>query len=296
MLSQVSNERESLQFCNSEHVTNVMAEVVFSCPENNSQASEYICGEDDCHCHLAAERAIWLWCIFLAFAFPNLGAFLRSLRIWLFKLQKIPTLKSFLFVTMMEVLHTVGIVLMVTLVLPNVDTLKGMTLSCGVYIIPSILLIFSRKQRNEGKVSWTWQYLFFDVVALLAQLAPIVFWTVFPSDGKHNWILPISLLLISCAWWESNVGENFGLEWMWQIKKEMLEKKRYFCYLIIAPLKTVIFFCLMLLITALNYTGSHRFTDIFFDFRALGNHSYKVQEVQETSTNEFEEANRDKTS
>merc|ERR1712212_311110 len=142
MLSQVSNERESLQFCNSEHVTNVMAEVVFSCPQNNSQASEYICGEDDCQCHLAAERAIWLWCIFLAFAFPNIGAFLRSLRIWLFKLQKIPTLKSFLFVTMMEVLHTVGIVLMVTLVLPNVDTLKGMTLSCGVYIIPSILLIF----------------------------------------------------------------------------------------------------------------------------------------------------------
>lgn len=45
-----------------------------------------------------AERVAWMWCIYFAFLVPEIGAFIRSLRICFFKSWKKPTYAQFILV------------------------------------------------------------------------------------------------------------------------------------------------------------------------------------------------------
>ena len=64
--------------------------------------------------------------------FVFIGAFLRSLRMWMFKKQEAPRLKTFLVVLVMECAHVVGMALLLFLVLPELDSLRAMALTAGI--------------------------------------------------------------------------------------------------------------------------------------------------------------------
>ena len=154
---------------------------------------------------------------------------------------------------------------------------------------------------SEGKSKISWQWLLLDIPAILAQLSAAILWPTFQyvndstSNHEHAWAIPVAVVLVSCGWWEAYAEENLGGtvgKWLWQVKKEMLDKSRYFTYLIVTPLKVATFFSGLLLLTF--YTGavtnnnlSLSYTDIFFKgfLTSFGNHSYRVVEVIENSIN-----------
>lgn len=299
MISQLSvQNRPNLPFCNGDQNQGFY---IFDAQEKDLEVDFHCSGfvgvdKDECDFSLGVERSAWIWCLFFAFSAPTVGTFLRSLRVWLFKFQKVPKLTTFLFVLLMEMCHVSGLALLVFLVLPEMDTLRGMVLSTGIAIVPALLLVLTRKEINEDKSRFRWPFLFLDIPAFLLQLSAGVVWPVLQyideSTPAHPyaWAIPLALVLVSCGFWETFVGEDFGLRWMWDMKNELIEKSRYFTYLIIAPLKIGLFFGLTVLITYItgavtNKNDNLNYMDILFKgfLNSFGNHTYSVREVEEDS-------------
>ena len=299
MISQISvKDRNNLEFCNGDQSTGIF---ILEAQEKDLEVDFHCSGYDgsekmQCDYMLGIERSTWLWCLFFAFATPNIGSFLRSLRIWLFKFQKMPKLTTFLFVLIMESMHVMGLSLLVFLVLPEMDTLRGMVLCSGVAVVPAILNLFTRIERNDDGMKFRWKYYLLDIPAVLAQISACLIWPMlqYVDDSTtyhpYAWAIPLGLVLYSCSFWETYVGEDFGMVWMWKMKKEMIETSRYFIYLIISPLKIGMFFGCMLLITYFNGAVTNNnddldFFDIIFDgfLNSFGNHTYFVREVEEES-------------
>lgn len=85
------------------------------------------------------ERVGWVWCLFFAYAFPEVMAFLRSFRICFFKNAPKPTVLEFSAVALAETLRAVGTGLMIFLVLPNIDVVKGAMLTNCLCFVPALL-------------------------------------------------------------------------------------------------------------------------------------------------------------
>lgn len=85
------------------------------------------------------ERVAWIWCLLLAFIVPEIGTLIRSLRICFFKSCKKPQLFDFVFVLVMETLHVFGLVMLVYVVLPNLDVIKGAMLTNCLCFVPALL-------------------------------------------------------------------------------------------------------------------------------------------------------------
>lgn len=85
------------------------------------------------------ERVAWIWCLLLAFIVPEIGTFIRSLRICFFKSCKKPQMFDFVFVLIMETLHVFGLVMLVYVVLPNLDVIKGAMLTNCLCFVPALL-------------------------------------------------------------------------------------------------------------------------------------------------------------
>ena len=131
MISQISQTRSPLPFCNKEGSTGIfITDAIEKDLEVDFQCDGVLPGpdKDNCDRNLGYSRSEWIWCIFFAFAAPNVGAFFRSLRVWLFKFQKLPRMTTFLFVFTMEMFHVIGLALLVFLILPEMDVLRAMVL------------------------------------------------------------------------------------------------------------------------------------------------------------------------
>ena len=85
------------------------------------------------------ERVGWIWCLIFAYAVPEVLSFLRSTRICFFKDVTKPTLLQFLVVFTAETLRTIGTGLLVFLILPTIDVVKGAMLTNCLYFVPGIL-------------------------------------------------------------------------------------------------------------------------------------------------------------
>lgn len=85
------------------------------------------------------ERVGWMWALVLAFSIPELGTLIRSLRICFFKSSKTPKFSHLLLVIIMESLHTLGVALLVFVVLPELDVVRGAMLTNCVCLVPGIL-------------------------------------------------------------------------------------------------------------------------------------------------------------
>jgi chitin synthase len=85
------------------------------------------------------ERVGWVWCLFFAFAVPEVMAFLRSIRICFFKNAPKPTVLEFSAVAVAETLRAVGTGLLIFMVLPNIDVVKGAMLTNCLCFVPGLL-------------------------------------------------------------------------------------------------------------------------------------------------------------
>lgn len=85
------------------------------------------------------ERIAWIWALLIAFAVPEIGVLIRSARICVFKSWKSPFKSHFLFVFLMESFHTIGMALLMFVVLPELDSVKGAMLTNCLCTIPGRL-------------------------------------------------------------------------------------------------------------------------------------------------------------
>jgi chitin synthase len=85
------------------------------------------------------ERVGWIWCLFFAYVIPEVMTFLRASRKCFFKKVTKPTMKQFLVVFTAETLRTFGTGLLVFMILPNLDVVKGAMLTNCLCFVPGLI-------------------------------------------------------------------------------------------------------------------------------------------------------------
>ncbi|KAK6623467.1 hypothetical protein RUM43_009319 [Polyplax serrata] len=206
------------------------------------------------------EKYLWIWSLIFCFSVPEFGAFIRSVRIAIFKgysgeedPQEEITKKNsvaykyvILVTILMETLHVIGLSIFVFGILPYMDVVKGAMLTNCVCVIPGFLSVLSHNCKdvhNKFLLAGNILALFFQITGLLTW--PILFRTYSP----HLWLTPISLILMSCKWWKNYVSEEspIGLiKFLARIKGILKEKTvlLYKIYIGISLWKIVLFLCI----------------------------------------------------
>lgn len=174
------------------------------------------------------ERITWLWAAFIVFGIPELGMFMRSARICFFKTAKKPTFLQFSVVSdfsfysdgrkayfevgtyvftmaccnfqafIVETLHTIGVAMLVLLVLPDIDVVKGAMLMNAMCIVPAIFNFLSRDPTDANYFT----KLVLDILAISAQATAFVVWPLLDGD-TILWCIPFACFFISLTWWEN---------------------------------------------------------------------------------------------
>lgn len=85
------------------------------------------------------ERIAWIWCIIAAVSVPDLGSFIRSIRVCIFKSLRRPSSSAFIFVFIVETFYALGKALLVFCVMPDLDVVKGAMIMSAVCFVPGIL-------------------------------------------------------------------------------------------------------------------------------------------------------------
>ncbi|XP_076243610.1 hyaluronan synthase-like protein kkv [Calliopsis andreniformis] len=229
------------------------------------------------------ERIAWIWCIIIAFAVPEFGTLIRSIRICIFKSWKKPPASHFLLVFLMETFHVVGLALMFMAVLPDMDVVKGAMLTNCVCFVPGLLGLLSRnKNKDESK---RFVLVLIDMAALAAQGTSFFLWPLLDNSRPSVWLIPPTLFLISCGWWENYVSMQSPVGFvrsLGRVKKEM-RLTRYFTYMFISVWKILAFFISTLLILHIKgETVGHLFSMLS---SAFGKHQIIVSNIRpETSS------------
>ncbi|XP_076762627.1 hyaluronan synthase-like protein kkv isoform X3 [Xylocopa sonorina] len=230
------------------------------------------------------ERIAWIWCIIIAFAVPEFGTLIRSIRICIFKSWKKPPASHFLLVFIMESFHVIGLALMFMAVLPDLDVVKGAMLTNCVCFVPGLLGLLSR---NKNKDESRFVLVLIDIAALAAQGTSFFLWPLLNSSQSSVWLIPASLFLVSCGWWENYVSMQSPIGFvrsLGRVKKE-LKVTRYFTYMFMSFWKIVAFFiCTILILHVKGETVGHLFTK-FSD--AFGHHYIMVSTKRISTTGTF---------
>ncbi|KAG7188912.1 hypothetical protein KM043_008514 [Ampulex compressa] len=227
------------------------------------------------------ERIAWIWCIVIAFAVPEFGTLIRSIRICIFKSWKKPPVSHFLLVFLMETFHVMGLALMFIAVLPDIDVVKGAMLTNCVCFVPGLLGLLSRnKNKDESK---RFVLVLIDIAALAAQATSFFLWPLLDTSKPSLWIIPAALLLVSCGWWENYVSTQspIGLvRSLGRVKKE-IRLTRYFAYMFVSVWKIIAFVISVIMILHLKGENvGHLFTMLS---SAFGEHQITVTSVGGTS-------------
>ena len=82
------------------------------------------------------EQIRWVWALFAAFLVPEAMGFLRSLRVCVFKTVLVPRFLDFAFVSTMEILHAVGVAILLFLALPQMDSTHALALTNCLAFVP----------------------------------------------------------------------------------------------------------------------------------------------------------------
>ncbi|XP_015608863.1 chitin synthase chs-2 isoform X1 [Cephus cinctus] len=224
------------------------------------------------------ERIAWIWCIIIAFAVPEFGTLIRSLRICIFKSWKKPPASHFLLVFLMETFHVVGLALMFLAVLPELDVVKGAMITNCVCFVPGVLGLLSRnKNKDESR---RFVLVLVDLLALVAQATGFVVWPLLDSAKPSVWLIPPALILVSCGWWENYVSMQSPIgivRTLGKVKKE-LKLTRYFTYMFMSAWKIVAFLISTIVIL---HTKGENVGHLFSMFgSAFGDHKITVTAVQ----------------
>ncbi|KAF5283180.1 hypothetical protein FQR65_LT02692 [Abscondita terminalis] len=222
------------------------------------------------------ERTAWMWIIIFTYFVPEIMTFLRSLRICLFKNWKSPQLSEMLSIMLMESLAAIGNALLVFCILPDLDVVKGVMLTNAVCFVPSVVGFLSRSgpKENDNMLN-----LALDILSMLAQATSLVVWPMI-ENKPSLWLIPISLLFISCGWWENYVSEQSPIDFLNVLgkKKKTFQNSRYFIFLWVSVLKCLVFFITtVVIIYVKEESASFLFTDFMKSFKP---HSINITEVR----------------
>ncbi|BES88625.1 chitin synthase [Nesidiocoris tenuis] len=236
----------------------------------------------------AEERVAWTWCLVIAFAVPELGTLVRSLRICIFKSWKRPPFNDFLFIFVVETLHVAGLASLVFIVLPELDVVKGAMLTNCVCFVPALLSLVSRNTKgcsSRSEKTEVYMKALVDIVALAAQATGFVVWPILEGGHRPNlWIIPATLFCISCGWWENFVSKHSVFVFMrplWKVK-ERLKRTRYFVYIFMSIWKIVGFFLCTLGIRWYRGESINHFFTLFS--RGFSQHKIRITEIRPTGT------------
>lgn len=220
------------------------------------------------------ERIAWMWAILIAFAVPEVGALIRSVRICFFKSWRVPQKSHFVFVFVMETCHTVGLALLMYVVLPELDAVRGAMLTNCVCAVPGICGLLSRSAK-EGRRAVK---VLFDLMAISAQVTGLVIWPLL-ENRPSLWLIPVAVVLTSCGWWENFVCLHSPIGFvraMGRVKEQMLVS-RYFTSIFMTVWKIMLFFCALCVIMFVQGEEVAGLFNLFND--GFGPHKISVDEV-----------------
>ncbi|KAK8746556.1 hypothetical protein OTU49_017078, partial [Cherax quadricarinatus] len=227
------------------------------------------------------ENVAWAWMLFFCFIVPELGTWFRSTRMCVFKSWKKPPFGDFFFVWLFETMHAVGTSLLVYMVLPDLDVIKGAMLTNCVAFIPGLFGLLSRTKK-ESRVALK---VIMDLVALACQVTGFVVWPIVEHGKDPNnwriWLIPPAIFLTSFGWWENYVDKHskFSVIKYFGGIKERLWRTRYFSYVFISLWKCLVFFTIMIISMSTRLQDVSAIFDVGKAFRV---HSINVTEVRET--------------
>lgn len=233
------------------------------------------------------ERVTWIWFLMFSYFVPEVGTWIRSIRQTIFKQWYTKNIMLWdvltLFVT--EMCPAIGSAILVYVVLPELDVVKGAMLTNAVCFVPGIISMFSRNPSSSGdNLRMT-----LDIISIVAQASSFVVWPLV-EDNPRLYMIPVSVILISIGWWENFVSEDSPLQLIRYLgtKKKTFNRERYVFYAFIAPFKCLFFFCTTLVIFQVT-EGSIDF--LFDDFsKAFDSHNVIVTEILPTLPPLYENA------
>ena len=163
-----------------------------------------------------------------------------------------PPIGDFAVVFVMETMHVCGLGVLFFCFLPYIDSIRGMMLTSGAFVIPATLKILKDFNRDEMGIKRIVIYAL-DALSIAAQFIGLIVWPL-ASDMKNPWAFVVGLFLTSFGWWESFVDEKSVdplSKYLWRVKTSMQEQKsRYYTYFWICLWKMALFFALFVGLSA----------------------------------------------
>lgn len=220
------------------------------------------------------ERIAWMWALLIAFSIPEIGAFIRAVRICFFKSSKRPLKSHFLFIIFMESMHTIGVALLMFVVLPELDSVKAAMVTNCLCCIPGIFGLLSRTSK-EGRRAIK---VLIDLAAISAQITGFVVWPLI-ENRPILWMIPVGAVMTSCAWWENYVCAQSPIGFVRAMgrAKDELKTTRYFNSIFTSLWKILLFFCSLLMI--IWFQGDHPMSLFNLYSDGFGPHKIVVEEV-----------------
>lgn len=220
------------------------------------------------------ERIAWMWALLIAFAIPEIGALIRAFRICFFKSWKRPFKSHFLFMFIMESFHTLGMALLMYVVLPELDAVKGAMLTNCLCVVPGILGLLSRTSKEGRRAVKS----LFDLAAIACQVTGFVVWPLL-ENRPSLWLIPVAALMTSCGWWENYVCVHSSIGFVRAMGrvKEQLRVTRYFTCMFLSIWKLLLFFCALCLIMIFQGEEVANLFNLFGE--GFGPHKILVEEV-----------------
>ncbi|VEN49053.1 unnamed protein product [Callosobruchus maculatus] len=239
------------------------------------------------------ETTVWIWMIMFSYWVPEIGTFIRSLRICCFKHWEYPDgVEEFLRLCFVECLPAIGSAILVFVVFPELDVIKAAMLTNAVCFIPAVLLLFSKKTHQLSII--------LDIFAIVAQASAAIAWPIL-EQKTELYLIPFAVFCISIGWVKNYMPQDCSLFCGWKkkksdideddemaderenLKKKLLDRKKktendmYFMYLIIAPIKCVVFFVVAVLAIWVKEGDGTFIFDMFDD--AFQSHKLVVNET-----------------
>lgn len=93
--------------------------------------------------HTEDGRLRWTWCLIFIFLVPECIGVLNALWHYLFKRKpRMPKKRNILFMIVIDTLHTIGLVLLTFIILPEIGAVQGAAIFCCLCFIPGLLSKF----------------------------------------------------------------------------------------------------------------------------------------------------------
>ncbi|XP_040570244.1 chitin synthase chs-2 isoform X2 [Lepeophtheirus salmonis] len=301
MIDQISTNPRRVDFCNNDMIIPDDSKTYYvdwsrddySIIEDMNGDYAQIQGTDQLHL-LEVEQIAWIWCLIFSFCFPEFLVFIKSLKEVIVNnsvivKSKVSLKTQFGIVLVFELLHTVGLAVLIFAGLPHVDTIQAIAITSCMGIIPFLISFVNKHICRNKKPNI--RVLALDVTAIAFQLSGILIWPIL-TGRQQPWSLTLGLILTSFAWWESFVSSsnlNFKfITFLSQIKTAMNSGTRYWLYMVISLLKISIFIGTAVILC--KYNGLILdYADLFNKFNdSFSSHFYKVREsLSEMIGNDF---------